>query len=55
MAALSHLQEGVQKQIVKLGDVKKFVQSNLDLVRLLAAKTAECETLKQIGILDIKK
>ena len=35
------------KQLAKLGDIKKLEQSNLDLVRLLAAKTAECETLKQ--------
>ena len=47
MAALSHLQEGVIKQLAKLGNIKKLEQSNLDLVRLLAAKTAQCETLKQ--------
>ena len=47
MAALSYLQKGMQKQLAKLGEVEKLEQSNLDLAMLLAAKTAECETLKQ--------
>ena len=47
MTVLSHLQEGMQKQLSKLESIKTLEQSNLDLVRLLVAKTAECETLRQ--------
>ena len=47
MTVLSHLQEGMQKQLSKLENIKSLEQSNLDVVRLLAAKTAGCETLRQ--------
>ena len=38
MTVLSHLQEGMQKQLSKLENIKTLEQSNLDLVRLLAVK-----------------
>ena len=43
--ALQLLQEGVDDKLKLLQKNKDIEKSNLDLVRLLAAKTAQCEAL----------
>ena len=43
--ALWLLQEGVDDRLKMLQKNKELDKSNLDLVRLLAAKTAQCEAL----------
>ena len=53
VVALQLIQDGMHKDIARLQQPKTLEKSNLDLVKQLAVKTAQCDELRK-GNVDLK-